>query len=347
MKAAVLTDYKRICWQDVAKPTIAPQDILIKVNYACICGSDEHIFNGDFHPRTQLPLIPGHEFTGQVAAIGKEVSGYTIGDQVVVDPIIWCGQCPACLRGHYPACTSLKLIGIDLDGGFGEYVAVKQDMVYHIPANIAARHAALVEVLAIGFHACMRAQVSSHDSLAIFGAGKVGQSILQAARTISQQTIYMVDILPERLKIAEDNYDNIITINAQEKNPAAVIKAHSQGKGVDIAFEAIGHAQAISGQLNPVREAVQSIRGGGTVCVLGLSDHPVDLVMKELIWKEGRLVSSRVSHGEFSTVIDALSRNKLKPESMISAEIPISESQKAFELLKKQPESYLKILLTF
>jgi L-gulonate 5-dehydrogenase len=347
MKAAVLKQYRKIEWDNVPTPEASPEQVLIKVKYASICGSDQYIFNGDFHPRTRLPLIPGHEFTGEIVEVGHMVKKHKKGDLVAVDPIIWCGECPACKIGHFPACTSLKLMGIDLDGGFGEYIAVKENMLYRTGEKIPPAHAALIEILSIGFHACNRAGVAPQNSVAIWGAGKVGQSILQAARTKTDNTVFMVDPIPDRLKISSQNYSNIITINPYETDPVETIREHTKGKGVDIAFEAVGHAHIIEGQHNPVRSCINVIRGAGTVCVLGLGDEPAAVLMKEMIWKEAKIVASRVSHGEFAETIKQLDAGKLKPDALISDILPASDVQKGFELLENEPEKHLKILLEF
>ncbi|MCU0456399.1 MAG: alcohol dehydrogenase catalytic domain-containing protein [Bacteroidales bacterium] len=110
MKAAVLTEYRKVEWKEVDVPEISGNEVLIKVGYACICGSDQHVFLGEFHPRTSVPLIQGHEFAGTVFKTGPAVKYFTVGDRVAVDPIIWCGHCPACKRKHYPACSTLKLV---------------------------------------------------------------------------------------------------------------------------------------------------------------------------------------------------------------------------------------------
>jgi threonine dehydrogenase-like Zn-dependent dehydrogenase len=157
MKAAVISEYGKIKMQEVEKPQLLSNHVLVKVKYASICGSDQHIFKGEFHPRTKLPLIPGHEFAGIVEAVGPEVKDIHPFQKVTVDPIMWCGKCAACRDGHYPACTTLKLVGIDLDGGFAEYVSVPSNMIYKIPDRISDEHAALVEILSIGFHASARA----------------------------------------------------------------------------------------------------------------------------------------------------------------------------------------------
>lgn len=345
MKAAVLEEYRKIVWKEKAIPEIKDDEVLLKVTYAGICGSDQHIFLGEFHPRTKLPFVPGHEFAGFIAETGRDVRNFKKGERVVVDPIKWCGVCPACLINHYPACTSLKLIGIDMDGGFGEYINVPESMLYRVDSRVPDTHAALVEILSIGFHACKRAGIREGDQVVIWGAGKVGQSILQAVRTKTQNTVILVDILDQRLSRAKRTYPDIHTVNAAQVNAVDTIKNITGGKGVDVAFEAIGHYADLPGSLNPVRGCVQSIRGAGVVCVLGLGDEPTPVLLKELIWKEGIIMTSRVSHGEFAEAIRNLEKGTLKPDALITDIIDPSKTQEAFEMLENEPEKHLKILL--
>jgi len=231
MKAAVLTNYGQLEWQDMPTPEISESQVLVKVACAGICGSDMHVYHGDFHPRTPLPLIMGHEFAGEIVEAGSQVSEYKVGDRVAVDPIMWCGQCPACRLGHHPACTSLRLLGIDAHGGFAQYVAAEPFMLYPLPETVPDRHAALIEVLSIGFHACARAGVKPGDSLVILGAGRVGQCILQAASTLTDNTIYMVDVLEARLNLAAEAYDQVVPINAMECDPVHAIGNLTKGQG--------------------------------------------------------------------------------------------------------------------
>lgn len=345
MKAAVLEEYGKFVWKDVPKPELKDGHVLVHVTNASICGSDQHVFLGEFHPRTHVPFIPGHEFAGVVEDVGDGVAALGEGQKVVVDPIIWCGKCPACKIGHYPACTSLKLVGIDLDGGFGEYVSVPESMIFKINEKIDLRHAALVEVLSIGYHASNRSGIKPDDSAVIWGAGKVGQCILQAAKTITSGPIIMVDILEERLAMAKKAYKDIICINAGKTNPIEQIKEITNNEGVDVAFESVGHATLKGDMINPVRGCIQSIKGAGTVCVLGLGDDPAPLVMKELIWKEAKIIASRVSHGEFKETIENMEAGKLKPEKLITGIRHASEANEAFAALEKNPAENLKIIL--
>ncbi|MEN6453206.1 MAG: alcohol dehydrogenase catalytic domain-containing protein [Prolixibacteraceae bacterium] len=347
MKAAYLDTYRNFTWKETPDPEVKKGEALIRIQFASICGSDMHIFNGDFHPRTPIPFIPGHEMGGIVVETGEGVEGFAPGDKVAIDPIIWCGHCPACEQGHYPACTSLKLLGIDMDGGFCEYISVPSSMLYKAEKGVPDEHVALIEIYSVGFHANNRAGVKEGDTVVIWGAGRVGQVILQAARTKTQNTIFMVDVLDNRLAIASNCYTNVVTINATKENPVDVIKAHTQNRGVDIGFEAVGHAQAVPDVPNPIRGCIQAIRGAGTVCVLGLSDEPVPVVFKEMIWKEAKIVASRVNHGEFAEVLDCLRQGLLKPEALISKVMKAAEIQNAFELLEQEKENYLKVLLDF
>lgn len=346
MKAAVLKKYGSFAWDEVQDPIPGKGEVLISVKYASICGSDQHIFRGEFHPRTQLPLIPGHEFCGEVIQCGSGVRAVSVGDRVAVDPIIWCGQCAACKTGHYPACSHLRLLGVDLNGGFGQYVVAAENMLYHLPDNIPDKYGSLVELYAIGFHANNRAGTAADDMIAVWGGGKVGHSILQAARTRTGNKIFLIDILDNRLSLASDNYRNVRTINAALEDPVAVIFEETEGRGVDVAFESVGHFTDIPGRPNPIQGCIQTIRGGGKVCALGLSGHPAAVLMKDLIWREGTLITSRNSHGEFSEAIQALGQNQLLPEVMLSDIFPASEAQTAFEKLEQEPQNFLKILLS-
>jgi len=347
MHAAVTTEYNKIEWRRVPVPVIEPDEVLIRVAYAGICGSDQHIYRGEFAPRTATPLIQGHEFGGTIEAVGEKVKDYRIGERVVVDPILPCGECSACRLGHDPACSALKLYGVDLDGGFAQYTRARSDRLFRITDKISDRHAALVELYSIGFHACNRAELGSGDTALIWGGGRVGQSILQAARTRTGEKIFVVDILQSRLDVAAQSSENVVAINARDLDPLETVVRETEGRMVDIAFEAVGHGVHVENVPDPVVGCVRAVRGGGTVCVLGLSDEPVRLVMKELIWGEARIVASRVSHGEFAEAIRYLDQGRLNPEALITSEMPGRRADEAFERLASRPDQELKVLLNF
>jgi hypothetical protein len=146
MKAGILYDDRDIRMGDAPDPRIKSDEVLVESGFAGICGTDLHIYRGEFHERVKFPAIQGHEFGGVIREIGKEVKGFKVGDRVVVDPIISCHSCPACLSGHINACRTLKLLGVDLDGGFGQYVAAPVSRLYRLPDNVPMAHAPMVEL---------------------------------------------------------------------------------------------------------------------------------------------------------------------------------------------------------
>ena len=159
--------------------------------------------------------------------------------------------------------------------------------------------------------------------------------------------VILVDVLDERLAIAKKAYSDVHIINATRTNAIDKIKELTGDEGVDIAFEAVGHTKDLPGVLHPVRGCIQAIRGAGTVCALGLSTEPSPIVMRELIWKEGTIMTSRVSHGEFAETIENMDKGILKPDALVTDVLHPSKTQQAFEMLEENPHEHLKIMLKF
>ena len=159
MKAGILYDDRDIRVGDAPEPHIGPDDVLVETSHTGICGTDLHIYRGEFRERVSYPAIIGHEFGGTIREVGKDVQGLRAGDPVVVDPIISCHACPACLSGHLNVCRSLKLLGIELGGGFGQYVAAPSNRVYRLPYDFPMAQAPMVEMYSLGCRILLRGQV--------------------------------------------------------------------------------------------------------------------------------------------------------------------------------------------
>ena len=145
--------------REVPVPSPGPHEVLIEVKAAGICGTDLHIFRGEFGERVKFPAMLGHEFGGEIVDVGKSVDDWQVGDRVAVDPNISCHGCPPCLEGHPNACRTLKLLGIDVDGGFGQYVAVPKENLYRLPESVPMKHASMVEMYGLGHHILRRGRV--------------------------------------------------------------------------------------------------------------------------------------------------------------------------------------------
>jgi threonine dehydrogenase-like Zn-dependent dehydrogenase len=344
MKASVLTNDREIKFGGVPEPYPKDAQVLIRVQWASICGTDLHIYLGEFKPRVTYPRILGHEFSGVVESVGKEVLHLKKGNRVVVDPIIWCNQCPACLNGHHNACQFLKLIGVDIDGAFAEYVVVDGDKVFKVPEVLSLRDAVLIELYSIGVHSIRKAMIEPGDRVVVLGAGRLGLSVLEVIKQTAASWVCSVDLLENRLEIARRLGADLV-INAREKDPVEKIFSITDGLGVDRVIETVGTAVEIGNRAMPVEQAVRMARHGGRIVVMGMGSQSTPVFWKEFVEKEIQLVGSRVTLGDFPRALSLMVQGRFHPDLFISNEFPLEETGEAFRLLEEEPDRYLKFLI--
>jgi len=345
MKAGILYGDREIRLGDAPEPEIKLDEVLVAPAYAGVCGTDLHIYRGEFHARVRFPAILGHEFGGIVEQAGKAVSGIKVGDRVAVDPILSCHGCPACLSGHINACQSLRLLGVDLDGGFGERVAVPATRIYPLPENVPLEHVPMVEMYGLGHHILERGNVQPGETVAILGAGKLGLSVLDvichsagAAMTIA------VDIQPFRLEKARQlGADHII--NAAQEAPLERVAEITKGTGLDCVIECVGHHQAFEGQEPPLAQAVKMIRNGGRIVTTGLGEQLTPVHFKTLVLKEAEIIASRVTRGEFPRALRLLAKGLLHPGLLITDRMSLRDVSAAFEMVDREAPETIKIVL--
>jgi 2-desacetyl-2-hydroxyethyl bacteriochlorophyllide A dehydrogenase len=344
MKAAILIDDQKIRFGEVPVPSPKKDQVLVHVHWASICGTDLHIFLGEFKPRVTYPRILGHEFSGVVESVGENVSHLKKGDRVVVDPILWCNQCPACLNGNQNACQSLRLLGVDIDGGFTEYVAADVDKVFKVPEGISLRNAALIELYSLGVHSTRKAMIEPGDKVVILGAGRLGLSVLEVIKQTAASWVCSVDHLKNRLEIAKKLRADL-SIQVREKDPVEEILALTDGTGVDRVIETVGTAVGIENRDMPIAQAVRMVRHGGRIVVMGMGSQITPVFWKTFVEKEVQLVGSRVTLGDFPRALSLMSRGRFHPDLLISKECNLEETGEAFRLLEKEPHRFLKILI--
>ncbi len=345
MKAGILYQAKDIRLGDAPDPIIASDEVLIESKAAGICGTDLHIYRGEFTARVTYPAIQGHEFGGLVLEVGDHVRNLKPGQRVVVDPIISCHACPACQTGHINACRTLKLLGVDLNGGFAQYVAVPADRVFHLPEEIAITHAPMVEMYALGHHILQRGQVQPGETVAILGAGKLGLSILDVLCHSARPGISIVtDLQPFRLEMAR-RLGADYPLNIGIVDPVEWVMEFTAGVGVDCVIEAVGHYHLMPGQEAPLAQAVKMIRSGGRVVTTGLGEQLTALHFKTLVLKEAQIIASRVTRGEFPRAMQMMSRGLLHPELLITAVKPLDRITEAFQQVDQEEPETIKIVL--
>ena len=209
MKAVLVTQPHRIVIEERPRPEISePTEVLIKVKVGGICGSDVHIYHGTSSVAT-YPRVIGHEIVGEIIEVGLQVTNWSSGDRVIIDPVISCGTCYQCRIGRRNVCRNLKVRSVHVDGGYQEYVVVPQESIYHIPDNVSWEDAILIEPFTVAEQVCSRAEIQAGDLVFIMGAGPVGLSVLKMAK-LRGATCFISDIVEKRLEFAKTQGADVV-----------------------------------------------------------------------------------------------------------------------------------------
>lgn len=338
MKAAVIDRENSIHLQEKEIPKINEGEALIKVRYCGICGSDLHVLHGQ-HPTATFPVVPGHEFVGELVEInGTGAEGLKPGDMVVAQPFFSCGNCEPCAQGHDNVCRHLKFMGANCDGGFAEYVKVAARKVYKIPEDMDLRLAALAEPVAVAVHDVRRSGLQVGQSVLIIGGGPIGMLIAMVARKSGASKVVISEINQFRCEFAKKL--GFETVNPLDDDFSEKMCKLSAGKGFDVTFEVSGSKPGIS-------SAVAYTTIGGMIMVVGMTKepHPVDL--SAMFAKELRMQGVRI-HAQYNFIgaIELLKSEDLHEEfaSLISKIYSFDDIEKAFEFVQT-PGDYFKVLV--
>ena len=345
MKAAQTTGALQIDYREIADPKPGPGQVLVAPSFVGICGSDIHAYRGEFEGRVTFPRTQGHEFSARVVETGPGVDSFKAGQRVCIDPIISCHNCPACHKGQYNACRNLRLRGIDLDGGLADLALADEGQCFLLPDSIDDRDGALVELYSIGMHSTTVSAVEPGDRVVVIGSGRVGMAVLQNILLTAADCVAVVDVSDHKLGLAGKVGANL-TVNSTKTDAVRAVAEWTGGDGADLVIEAVGEAELdVVGEKAPVAQAVEMIRNGGRITLLGQGPHSYGAHWKTLVWKEAVIRTSRVSKGEFPRVISAMAAGKFDTSAMLSAEFPLAETARAFELVNKEPPDVLKVMV--
>jgi len=340
MKALVLEDYNRLVYKDVANPGFKDDEVLIEVKAVGICGSDVHGTDGSTGRRIP-PIIMGHEASGIIVETGKNVSSWRSGDRVTFDSTIYRLDDWYTQKGHYNLSDNRMVLGVSCkefrrDGAFAQYVAVPAHILHRIPENVPFEHAAMVEPVAVALHAVNLSGVKINDTAVVFGSGMIGLFIIQLLK-LAGCNVIAVDVLQEKLDMALKAGAGVV-LNSQTDNIPDQIRKLTNFRGADFAFEAVGISPTING-------AIESLRKGGTLILVGNLSAKVEFPLQKVVTGEITVKGSCAINGEYPSVLDLLSNGKIDVDSMISAIVPLSEGARYFDKLYKKEPGLLKIIL--
>lgn len=299
MEAAVLEDWLDIKLQEVAVPAVGTDDVLIRVSRAGICGSDVHIYNGD-NPIAKTPVIQGHEFMGTIAEIGDGVSHAAVGDRVVVQPLVFCGNCPPCRQGIPHVCNNLVVIGVNQNGGFAEFALVPADTIFPIPEDMSDEVAVLAEPFSIGYHCCQRGALMANEKVLVVGGGPIGLYSAIVARELGASDVVISEPIQARREFAQ-NF-GLHTIDPSCTESLRDLAQRSGGEGFHLSIETSGVDAGLD-------FASQATAVQGRVVTLGFpSKNYASYNVTRGIVKELSLIGSRVcSRSDFASTLQLLS----------------------------------------
>ncbi|MEU9922877.1 zinc-dependent alcohol dehydrogenase family protein [Streptomyces griseoluteus] len=315
MKAAVIESVGRAVVTEVPDPTPGPRDVVVEVAACGICGTDLHILQGEFAPK--LPIVPGHEFAGQVVGIGSRVTEVAVGDQVAVDPSLYCYECRFCRDGHNNMCERWAAIGVTTAGGAAQYAVAPVANCVKLPEHVHPQDAALIEPLscAVRGYDILNSRLGAH--VLIYGSGTMGLMMLELAKRTGAASVDMVDINPARLETAK-----LLGVSGA----AAGADELDRPQGWEIVIDATGNAAAIQDGLGRVAKA-------GTYLQFGVADYATRVTIDpyRIYNQEITITGSMAVLHSYERAAELFANGVLNPDVFISDRIALENYPQALE----------------
>jgi threonine 3-dehydrogenase len=329
VKALVKARPEQGIWmEDVPRPAVGPNDVLIKVRKAAICGTDIHIFNWDEWSRktVPVPLVIGHEFTGEVAELGSAVSGFTPGERVSAEGHLTCGHCRNCRAGKRHLCRNTVGVGVQRAGGFADYVAIPAVNLFRVPKEIPDEISAFFDPLGNAVHTALSFDLVGEDVL-ITGAGPIGVMAAAISRHVGARHVVVTDVNEYRLGLAR-KMGASRAINVQKTSISEVMKDLGMTEGFDVGMEMSGNAEAFPGLLSAMNH-------GGRVAILGIPPHEVSIDWNQVIFK-GLVLKGIYGREMFETwyKMSAMLQSGLNIAPVLTHRFGANDYQKAFETMR-------------
>lgn len=318
MKALVYEGKHRVNIREVPKPKLGPDDVLLKIRSVGICGTDLHIYNGGTD--VKRGTIIGHEFSGVIAAVGKNVNQLKVGMRAVGEHVATCGKCFYCLRGKPNLCLRAQIYGLDLPGALSEFMVLPARLVYQIPTSVSFDEGAMIEPLTIALYAASQAGFLLEQRVAVVGQGPIGLLLDQVLEAAGAHVIG-IDVIDSRLAFAKKQGWAHVTLNPTKKVFQAELKKISS-IGVDSSFEVVGKETTAALCLDITRR-------DGNVFMLGVYEQPATLNLMRIIKKELNLFGSWTCAFSFPASIDLVAEKKIDLKSLVTHRYPFNDAAKA------------------
>jgi L-iditol 2-dehydrogenase len=341
MKAMVLSEYSKLQMEEVPRPVVGADELLIEVAACGICGSDVHGYDGSTGRRIP-PIVMGHEAAGTVAGVGAEVTNFAVGDRVTFDSTVFCGVCEYCRKGEVNLCNRREVIGVSCpefrrSGAFAEYLTVPARVAYRLPEGLSFTDAAMLEAVSVALHGVAVTEMRGGESVLVIGAGMIGLLLVQAARVAGAARVWVSDVDATRLRLAKEMGAEETFLVTGEALKDEVLR-RTDGRGVDAVFEAVGREETIAAGIDCVRK-------GGTVTLVGNISPAISLPLQKVVSRQIRLQGSCASAGEYPEAMRLIASGAIKVAPLISAVAPLCEGPRWFERLHAREPNLMKVVL--
>lgn len=321
---------------EVPDPKAGAGEILLKVRYVGLCGSDLSTYRGT-SSMVRYPVIPGHEISAEVAELGPDVSlAVSVGQRVTVRPYFNCGTCPACRSDRPNACQFNQTLGVQRDGALCEWISVPQEHVFPLADGVSAVEAALIEPLSVGFHLTSRCGVGAGERVAVFGCGAVGLGAIAAA-SFRGAEVTAIDISPEKLALAS-RLGASSGIDSASTDPVQVLLGQTGGEGMDVTIECAGLPVTFI-------QALDAAKFTGRMGVVSYTTKEVSFNTKPIVSKELNLFGSRNALSEFEDVQDLILNSSLPVTEIVTEQVELDEVPRVLPRWATSPGSITKVLV--
>lgn len=339
MKGLVYTAPEQLKIQEVPKPEPKKGEVLVKIRACGICGSDVHGYLGLTGRRTP-PMIMGHEFCGEVAALGEDAKVLKTGDRVAVYPVDYCGECKMCRQGDVHLCLNKRAFGVlDVDGAFAQYISVPEKCCFLIADEIPDAAASLMEPLAVAYRGVSHYGSFKGKTVLLVGTGTIGLLAMACVKMKKAAKIIVSDLSDSRLEVAKKMGADVV-INPSREDFAERIMAETNGDGVDVSIEAVGIEAT-------VRQALDALKLSGEAIWIGNNSPTITINMQQVVTRELKVQGSFLyGLDEFKQVVALINEKKIYADALISKEISLDEVPEYFEKLAHSPDDMIKVIMT-
>jgi L-iditol 2-dehydrogenase/threonine 3-dehydrogenase len=338
MRQATMVKPGLIEFQEAEKPgRLNPHEILLEIKRIGVCGSDIHVWHG-LHPFTSYPIIQGHEYSGEVAAVGDNVTKVKPGDKATARPQLVCGTCGPCKRGDYNVCKHLKVQGFQANGSARDFFVVPEERLVKIPDRMSFEMGALIEPVAVGAHSTSRPGRLEGENVVVFGAGTIGNIVAQYIQARGAARVMISDYSEFRLAKARECGIEFTSNPAEESFKDALARVFGDD-GFNVAFEAAGAE-------SPIVNAVENIENGGDIIILGVFDKPAGIHMSFVCERELRIIGSMMyKHEDYCEAVEFMDKGLINVDPLVTKEFAFEEYNEAYRYIDEFGDKSMKVMI--